>query len=151
MTKHLAIGLAMAGLAFFALPAIAQDAVTIKVTESPEHGQYLTDGEGRSLYLFEADTKGEGGAAPQIACAADCLARWPILVTTGEPVAGEMVDAALLGTADHQGQMVVTYNGWPLYHFVDDAAPGDTNGHDIEEFGAEWYLVTPAGEKADDD
>ena len=28
--------------------------------------------------------------------------------------------------------------------------PGETKGHDIEEFGAEWYLLTPEGEKAED-
>lgn len=44
--------------------------------------------------------------------------------------------------------MMVPYNGWPLYYFVEDAAPGDTRGHLIEEFGGEWYLVTPEGEKA---
>ena len=37
------------------------------------------------------------------------------------------------------------YNGWPLYTFADDYVPGDVNGHDFEEFGGEWYLMTPAG------
>jgi hypothetical protein len=31
----------------------------------------------------------------------------------------------------------------------DNKTPGDTKGDDIEEFGAEWYLVTPQGEKAE--
>ena len=40
-------------------------------------------------------------------------------------------------------------------HFIDGYLPtmeaGDVTGHDIEDFGAEWYLVTPEGEKADHD
>jgi hypothetical protein len=29
---------------------------------------------------------------------------------------------------------------------VKDVGPEDVTGHDIEDFGAEWYLVSPAGE-----
>ena len=44
----------------------------------------------------------------------------------------------------------VTYNGWPLYFFVEDIQPGDINGHDIESFGEDWYLVGPNGDRARD-
>ncbi len=143
--------LAMLGgmLLLVAAPALAQEAATVKVAESGEHGKYLADADGRSLYLFESDTRAEGGAKAQISCKDKCLERWPPFYSEGEPKAGDMADAAKLGTVEHDGKMVVTYNGWPLYYFVDDKAPGDTKGHDIEEFGAEWYLVTPEGEKAE--
>lgn len=68
----------------------------------------------------------------------------------GEPQAGKGIDASKLGTVEHGGNRIVTYNGWPLYYFAEDTGPGETKGHDIEEFGAEWYLVTPEGEKAED-
>jgi predicted lipoprotein with Yx(FWY)xxD motif len=42
--------------------------------------------------------------------------------------------------------MQVTYNGWPLYYFAPDEQPGDTKGHEVDGFGAEWYVVTPEGE-----
>ncbi len=45
------------------------------------------------------------------------------------------------------GQVQVTYGGWPLYYWMEDAQPGDTTGQDIEDAGGEWYLVTPSGEK----
>jgi predicted lipoprotein with Yx(FWY)xxD motif len=41
----------------------------------------------------------------------------------------------------------VTYNGWPLYTYVGDKKPGDTNGNDLSQFGAQWYALTPAGVK----
>jgi predicted lipoprotein with Yx(FWY)xxD motif len=74
---------------------------------------------------------------------------WKPFYTSAEPQADGIVDAALLGTIDHGGRMMVTYNGWPLYHFAKDENPGDTRGQDIETFGGEWTLVTPAGDKAE--
>lgn len=149
--KHLSeISVLFAGLAFSAGLAFAQDAAIVKVTESQEYGSYLTDADGRALYLFESDTKAEGGTEAQVSCTGECLDRWPPFYSEGEPQAGEMADPAKLGTVEHDGKMMVTYGGWPLYYFVEDQAPGDTKGHDIEEFGAEWYLVTPEGEKAED-
>ncbi len=62
-----------------------------------------------------------------------------------------MAQADLIGTFERDdGKMQVTYGGWPLYHFVRDKAPGDTNGQDVEGFGAEWYLVSPSGEEVED-
>ncbi len=151
MTCSLTKGVVFAGLMLTPAFALAQDAGSVKVAESAEHGSYLTDAEGRALYLFEADTKGEGDAAPMVSCTGECLDRWPPFHAAGDVQAGDMVDAAKLGTVEHEGEMMVTYNGWPLYYFVEDAAPGDTKGHDIEEFGGEWYLITPEGEKAGDE
>ncbi|MGH6913524.1 MAG: hypothetical protein ACREH3_07425, partial [Geminicoccales bacterium] len=37
----------------------------------------------------------------------------------------------------------------PLYQFAKDAQPGDTKGQDVEGFGAEWYLISPEGEKVE--
>ena len=61
-----------------------------------------------------------------------------------EAMAGEGVDATLLGTITRDdGSTQVTYNGWPLYYFQDDAAAGDTNGQGL---GGVWFLVSPEGE-----
>lgn len=127
--------------------AVAQDAATtLTVRESPEHGNYIAGGEGMSLYMFEADTQGQGEAAAETTCYDDCAEAWPPLIGE-EPQAGEGVQADLIDTIERRdGQMQVTYNGWPLYYFVRDQNPGDTTGHDVEGFGAEWYLVAPDGE-----
>lgn len=141
---------AFAVLPLLAGAALAQDqAATITTAESEEHGTYLTDGEGRSVYLFEADTQGEGDTPAVMTCEGEYLVAWPPVVTQGEPQAGDGAMAEMLGTLVHEdGTLHVTYDGWPLYYYHEDAEPGQTNGHDIEEFGAEWYLLTPEGEKA---
>jgi predicted lipoprotein with Yx(FWY)xxD motif len=113
---------------------------TVNVSESTEFGPILVDGEGLSLYLFMNDTQNGDSSA----CNDDCAVEWPPLLTQGSPIAGEGVDSALLGTITRDdGSMQVTYNGWPLYHFDEDTAPGDTNGQGMESV---WFLVTPTGE-----
>jgi predicted lipoprotein with Yx(FWY)xxD motif len=147
MLKHMIASAALAALVLLAAPAFAQDAAaTVKVSKSEEYGQYLTDADGRALYLFTADRQG-GDAAAEISCSGECLDRWPPLYTQGKPEAGDRADASLLGTVTHNGKTMVTYNGWPLYYFFKDEEPGQTNGQDIKSFGGEWYLVSPEGEK----
>lgn len=130
-----------------AVPAFAQDATTIEITESEEFGQYLTTAEGQPIYLFTTDTQGTGDQEAQISCTSEaCLDAWPLVTTSGEPQAGEAVDASLLGTTNYEGQQVVTYDGWPLYYFARDEGAEEPQGNDIHSFGGEWYLVTPSGE-----
>jgi hypothetical protein len=49
------------------------------------------------------------------------------------------------------GTTQIAYNGHPLYYFSGDSAAGDTNGNDIDEFGAEWYAMNASGESVGDD
>lgn len=61
------------------------------------------------------------------------------------------MDTAKLSTTKRKdGSTQVTYNGWPLYYFAKDQTPGEITGQDVEGFGAEWYLVSPDGEKVRD-
>jgi predicted lipoprotein with Yx(FWY)xxD motif len=100
-------------------------------------GQILVDADGMTLYLFENDTAGVS------TCTGGCDDTWPAL-TADDPTVGEGLDDSLLGTAPRDdGSNQVTYNGHPLYHFANDAAPGDTNG---QEIGDVWYVVDASGE-----
>jgi predicted lipoprotein with Yx(FWY)xxD motif len=146
--KTFIVSAALSGalMATGSLAALAQDAAELTVRESPEYGQYIADGEGMALYMFEADTRGEGDSEAVSTCHDDCAGAWPPLIAE-EAQAGDQVESDLIGTIERRdGAMQVTYGGWPLYYFVRDEAAGDTNGHDFEGFGAEWYLVSPGGE-----
>ena len=51
------------------------------------------------------------------------------------------------GTTERDdGSTQVTYNGWPLYYFANDAAAGDTNGQAVNDV---WYVVDAAGDAVD--
>jgi Secreted repeat of unknown function len=47
------------------------------------------------------------------------------------------------------GTTEVTYHGHPLYYYAADSKPGDTNGQGVKAFGAEWYVLSPAGDKVE--
>lgn len=131
------------------LAAIAQsDTATVSVSEKEPFGQYLVDGEGKSLYMLEADTQGTDSAEAASVCSDECVEEWPALTTTAEPQAGDGANASMLSTIERDdGTMQVTYNGWPLYHYHDDQARGDTEGQDVHDDWGGWYLLAPSGEQ----
>lgn len=98
-------------------------------------GTILVNGDGMTLYLFTSDSPGVS------TCDDGCLAAWPPLL--GQPIAGTGADDSLLGTLTRgDGTTQVTYNGWPLYHWAQDAAPGDTAGQGVNGL---WWVVNPDG------
>ena len=101
---------------------------------------HLVDGQGRSLYLFEADKTRSS------TCSGQCAQAWPPVVAKGEPSPAKGVRAGLLGTsARGDGDNQVTYAGHPLSRYAGDQAAGETNGQGLDQFGAEWYLVMANG------
>ena len=114
---------------------------TVNVADVGTYGSALVNGDGMPLYVFSLDT---GGTS---ACKDDCAAEWVPLATQGTPAAGDGVDATMLGTITRDdGTMQVTYNGHPLYTFVNDTAPGDATGQGMDDFDGIWNLISPAGE-----
>lgn len=117
---------------------VSASGAVIKVGQKEGLGSFLVDAQGKTLYLFLADTPASS------ACSGGCAENWPPLLTTGAPQAGEGVEAAKIGTlVRSDGTTQVTYNGHPLYYFAGDAQAGDANGQGI---GGKWYVVSPAGD-----
>lgn len=111
---------------------------TINVAMDPKLGNILVDGKGMTLYIFTQDK-------PDMStCNAGCMAYWPPLLTQGHPVAGQGVDASMLGSATlADGRMIVTYNHMPLYYWIKDAKAGDTTGQGVQNV---WYVIAPNGQ-----
>jgi len=120
-----------------AASSAAGEAATVMTAES-DLGTILVDGQGMTLYLFTKDTQGSGEST----CEGECLVAWPALL--GEPKAGSGADETLLGTLTRSdGTTQVSYNGWPLYYWKDDTAPGDTTGQGVQGV---WWVLDPAGD-----
>jgi predicted lipoprotein with Yx(FWY)xxD motif len=112
------------------------------VSLSADHsdlGTYLEDQSAHALYLFEGDDHNESY------CDGACASVWPPVETNGQPMAGSGVPQSKLGTITRDdGTTQVTFNGEPLYYYAGDGSqPDETKGEGIEQFGAEWYLVSP--------
>ena len=96
-------------------------AVGLSVIRNPEHGPYLTDLNGRPLYLLESDQATSGG------CHDTGVGVWPPLFAgQTAPVTGDsVVDARLVATITRRdGLRLVSFNGHPLYYNLDDGGPG---------------------------
>jgi predicted lipoprotein with Yx(FWY)xxD motif len=71
------------------------------------------------------------------------------VLAKGRPVAGKGARKRLLGTTRRRGgKRQVTYDGHPLYYYVDDA-PGRVLCHNVSELGGLWLVVRPDGEPVD--
>jgi predicted lipoprotein with Yx(FWY)xxD motif len=119
-------------------PEAAMDEAELSVATDSALGEFLVGNGGMTLYMFTRDEPN------MVNCAGDCLVQWPPLITQGEPVLGEGVDPALVGTAEMEdGSLIVTYNEMPLYYWFADTQPGDTTGQGV---GDVWFVVSPEGE-----
>lgn len=99
-------------------------------------GAFLVTPDGYSLYTFDADdVPGES------ACYDDCAGNWPPFTTGGLTVGGgDGVSGTFASINRTDGTVQVTYNDAPLYFYVGDASPGDTNGDGL---GDVWHLAAP--------
>jgi predicted lipoprotein with Yx(FWY)xxD motif len=112
---------------------------------STDLGKVIVDAEGMTMYDFHKD-KGTKSS-----CYGACAEAWPPLLTNGMPTASGGAESSLLGvTKRKDGTEQVTYDGHPLYGFVEDQKPGETNGNDVDGFGAQWYALLPNGEEPED-
>ncbi len=106
----------------------------IRVMEDEQLGKILTDHAGNTLYFFTKD------AYDTSACVDGCLDNWPVFYAESPSLDSEL-NADDFGSIDRgNGVMQTTYKGWPLYYFVNDENPGDTNGEAVIN---SWFVAKP--------
>lgn len=91
-----------------------------------------------TLYTYGGD-KGSVSS-----CYDTCAVNWPPYIVDPEDNLNN-VKAGVTGkvgtTIRTDGKIQVTYNGHPLYFYIDDKASGDTNGELANH--AAWNVVKP--------
>lgn len=100
----------------------------------------------RSLYLLTS----EKGAKTSFHCTGGCLASWfPLTVAKGttQIPTGPGVKGAV-GFVKRGSSLQVTFNSYPVYTYVGDSSPGQTNGEGIAADGGTWYLVSAGAKSA---
>lgn len=113
--------------------------VTVTADVGGALGDHLT-ASGHTVYVFLGDT------STLSSCNGDCAVAWPPVATVGEPVGGTGVTKGLLSSVTRgDGSTQVVYAGHPLYYYAKDAAAGEAKGQGLNEFGALWWAVDPAG------
>lgn len=103
-------------------------------------GTILVDARGMTVYIFANDT------ADTSTCTGSCASNWPpVASSSASPTAAPDVTAALGTIARDDGSRQLTAAQRPLYTFVGDTAPGQTNGHGRTLDGGLWTAVSPDG------
>ena len=118
--------------------AAAAASVQLKSTSL---GKILVSSKGLTLYMWLKDKKGSN----KTACTGSCLALWPLYTVSGKPTAGPGVSSSKLGSFKVGGKTEVTYNGYPLYTYRADTAPGQTKGQAIAVPPPAWYVLGASG------
>lgn len=104
-------------------------------------GPILTDQNGRTLYLFQKDTKKPSKSN----CEGACATTWPPVLLKGD-IQLEGVDKNIVGSVKRaDGSDQVTVGGWPVYTYSKDTAPGQANGQGV---GGTWFTIESRGCKS---
>lgn len=114
-------------------------AAALAVAES-SLGEIVVDGEGLTVYMFDNDTQGAGVST----CEGQCATNWPAVTTDSEMPEVEGVTGEVGTITGVDGSTQVTLNGWPLYYFAGDTAPGDVTGQGVNEV---WWVLSAEGER----
>jgi predicted lipoprotein with Yx(FWY)xxD motif len=115
------------------LGAAQSQAAPVGVALDPVLGSILVDADGMTVYVFSNDEPGVSR------CEGGCAEAWPpLLVDTAADASALGIPGQFGTTIRGDGSTQLTYNGWPLYGWASDAAPGDTSGHLV---GGIWWVA----------
>ena len=107
------------------------DNIYLVKTEATK-GQYITDFQGSTLYVYDKDTKGVSN------CTGDCLTAWPVY--TSGATAEKVLPANISVITRTDGSKQFAWKDMPLYYFAKDTKAGDITGDGV---GGVWHIVKP--------
>jgi predicted lipoprotein with Yx(FWY)xxD motif len=110
---------------------------TSAYVEGTGNTRYFTDAAGRTLYAFANDSK-DTNTFTQPDFSND--GAWPIFYVEIEHLPTGM-NASDFGEIEVHGREQLTYRGWPVYYFGQDAAKGDNKGVSVPVPG-KWPVLT---------
>jgi predicted lipoprotein with Yx(FWY)xxD motif len=114
----------------------ASSVAELKTTTS-SLGDIVTDGKGMVLYMYTKDTQG----TQMSVCTGGCATAWPLALADATPKLTGLTGAVtMIPTASGGKQLAL--NGWPLYYYAKDKAPGDVLGQGV---GSVWYVLDATG------
>lgn len=107
---------------------------------STSAGKVLVDPSGMTLYAFAIDTPGHSN------CSGSCAVYWPPVPGSDAPHGSVAAVNAKFGTIKRSdGSTQLTVDGYPMYTYAGDSAPGQANGQGKNLSGGLWWVVGPDG------
>jgi predicted lipoprotein with Yx(FWY)xxD motif len=118
-----------------AAPASPSSVMTAALkTETTRAGRVLASSRGMTLYYYSEDKRGSGTSA----CTGGCATAWPPLAAPVKAPAGVRLPGPLGMITRSGGVRQVTINGFPVYLYAGDKAPGQAAGNGVE---GSWHVI----------
>jgi len=111
----------------------------LRIERSARFDGYLTDGFGRALYMFVADTPGQSDSA----CLGECARTWPPFHLGVAQLSGGLALEDIAEFHRQDGSWQTSYKGHPLYYRATEQQSIEVTGDGIDErwFVARDYLM----------
>jgi predicted lipoprotein with Yx(FWY)xxD motif len=116
------------------ISAAAMARVFVLKVERTSAGTVLAGRQGLTLYYYTADKPGSGTSA----CTGACATSWPPLKAPVEAPAGVKLPGPIGMINRAGGTRQVTINGYPVYYYAGDKAPGQVTGNGA---GGTWHVI----------
>jgi predicted lipoprotein with Yx(FWY)xxD motif len=97
-------------------------------------GLILANPHGMTVYWYSTDKKGSGVSS----CTGSCAVEWPPVAAPVRLPAGFKLSGPIGYIVRPNGEHQVTIDGYPIYRYAGDKAPGQTSGNGI---GGVWRIV----------
>jgi predicted lipoprotein with Yx(FWY)xxD motif len=107
-------------------------------TADSDLGTIVVDSAGKTVYMFDKDVQGSGVSN----CSGQCLVAWPPVVAGSATPQVDGVTGQVGTITRDDGSVQATLDGWPLYYWQNDKAPGDTTGQGVQGV---WWVLSPDG------
>jgi predicted lipoprotein with Yx(FWY)xxD motif len=111
-----------------------QTATATLTVERTRAGTVLAGSKGLTLYYFTKDKPHSGKSA----CFGSCLKAWPALAGPVKAPTGARMPGPMGTIRRGNGTVQVTINGYPIYYYVGDKAPGQIAGNGVE---GTWHII----------
>jgi len=97
-------------------------------------GMVLAGSKGLTLYYYTADKPGSGKSV----CTGGCATAWPPLTAPVKAPMGAKMPGPIGMITRAGGARQVTINGYPIYYYAEDMAPGQAKGNGAE---GKWHVI----------
>jgi len=111
---------------------------SVNIAHSSSVGSYLANKTGWTLYIYANDVQGSYISA----CYDQCAVTSPPFYATSLSIPSGLDRSSFIPFKRSDGTMQLSYNGYPLYYYTYDTAPGDMKGQNV---GHVWYVIAPSG------
>ncbi|MEU6353284.1 SCO0930 family lipoprotein [Streptomyces sp. NPDC047072] len=120
--------------------AKSADLAGLSTRNDPTLGEIVVDKNGMTVYRFVKD---KAWPEPVSNCNGACLEKWPVVAPVSANDTKGVQKKGLMSFTRSDGVKQQTVNCSPIYTFINDKEPGDTNGQGV---GGTWYAVRPNGD-----